>query len=135
MRKYLLASACVLACGFSAPALAQGPTGVAFTGEGTFGNIAGFPSWSVDGALNVPLDWEGLSAEADAGERGADSLHLFNGAGSLVWSDPQFRLAGLANYTRASSHGLSVDTTQLGAGGEWYFTDQITAAINGGANV
>jgi hypothetical protein len=132
MRKYLLASACVLAGGlFATAALAEG---ISATGQGTFGNILGFPSWSANGSLDAPIGWEGLSVEGNIGDRGFDSLHQFNVGGSLVWSDPQFRLAGSANYNRFNSNG-SVDTTQLGAGGEWYFTDQITASVNGGANV
>ena len=133
MRKYLLASACVLAGGLAtSSALAEG---IAATGQGTFGNILGFPSWSANGALDVPLDWEGLSLDGTVGDRGADSLHLFDAGGSLVWSDPQFRIAGSALYNRLNGSGRSTDTTQLGGGGEWYFTDQITAAVRGGANV
>ena len=132
MRKYLLASACVLAGGlFATSALADG---IAATGQGTFGNIAGTPSWSVNGSLNFPLGWEGLSVEGNIGDRGAGPLHLFDGGGSLVWSDPQFRLAGSVRYNRLTGLGASADTTEIGAGGEWYFSDQLTASVLGGAN-
>src|SRR5258706_6029432 len=91
MKKLLLASACAFACAVTAvPALADG---VAATGQGTFGNFEGFPTWSADGSVNVPLDlYSGLSVEGNLGDRGFDGLHIFDAVGIVIWSDTQVLL-------------------------------------------
>lgn len=132
MRKYLVASACVLAGGlFASPAFADG---VAATAQGTFGNILGFPSWSIDGSVSAPIGWEGLSVEGNLGDRGFDSVHIFDGGGDLIWSDPNFRVAGSVKYNRLTALGSSTDVTQFGAAGQYFFGDMITASVQGGAN-
>jgi hypothetical protein len=128
MKKLLLASACALACA-GTPALAEG---VAATAQGTFGNVAGFPTWSADGAVSVPLGWDDLSVEGDLGDRGVDGAHIFDGGGSLVWSQPEFRVAGSVLYNRLTGFGGGVDETQYGAGGQWFFGEAFTASVLGG---
>jgi hypothetical protein len=128
MRNVLLASVCALACA-GTPALAQG---VAATAQGTFGNIAGAASWSVDGAVSVPLDWNGLSVEGNLGDRGASFLHVFDGGGSVVWSGMDVRLAASVLYNRLSGFGGSANETQFGGGGEWYVLPSLTASVIGG---
>ena len=128
MKKLLLASACALACAaVSAPARADGLAG---TAQGTFGNIAGAASWSVDGAVSVPLDWNGLSVEGNLGDRGASFLHVFDGGGSVVWSGMDVRLAASVLYNRLSGFGGSADETQFGGGGEWYVLPPPTATAS-----
>jgi hypothetical protein len=131
MKNLLLASTCALACAVIAPpAFAEG---IAFTGQGSFGNIAGFPTWSGEGSLNVPLDWySGLSVEGNLGDRGFDSEHTFDGGGSVIWTDPDFRLAGSVLYNRLSAGGSSIDETQYGGGAEWFFSPWLTASAQGG---
>jgi hypothetical protein len=129
MKKFLLASVCALACAAGTPALAQG---VAFTADGSFGNVLGFPSWSFDGALSVPLDWNGLSVEGDIGDRGFDGVHVFDAGGSLVWSGMDVRLAASVLYNRLTAFGGSGDETQFGAGGEWFIDPSWTASVMGG---
>ena len=132
MKKLLLASTCALACAAVAvPALADG---IAATGQGTYGNIAGHTTWTADGSVNLPLDWySGLSVEGNVGDRGFSSIHVFDAGGSVIWTDPDFRLAGSVLYNDLTSGGSSIDATQFGAGAEWYFNPWLTASARGGA--
>ena len=130
MKNLLLASVCALACATVAPAFADG---IAATGEGTYGNLAGHTTWSADGSLYVPLDWmNGLGVQGDLGDRGVGPVHVFDGGGSLIWTDPQFRLAGSVIYNRLSLFGGTIDETQYGGGGEFYFSPWLTASAQGG---
>jgi len=130
----LLASACSLACALVAShALAAG---IAFTGDGNFGNIAGKPYWSGDAALTVPIDSEHFSVELNVGDRGADSVHDFDAGGSFVWTDPDFRIAATAVYNQIIAlpqpFHINVSETQLGIGGEFYATPWLTLSAHGG---
>lgn len=130
MRKYVLASACALA--LASPAFAQ--TGISFDALGTYGNIAGFPSWSAGGEVNVPLDLDGLSVDGTVGDTGVGPLHIFNGGGSLMWSDGDFRLAGAVDYNRISKT-KAINESQIGAAGQWFATPWLTATVGGGGIV
>jgi len=138
MRKYLLASASIVSCAlFASSALAE-VSGVAGTLDGNYGNVAGVPTWSVNGAANVPVGWEGLSIEGDLGQLGAGKPgfygHLSNGGGNIVWSDPstQFRIAGSVNYNQFKAEGGTLDEWQFGGGGQWFFNPWLTFSADGG---
>jgi hypothetical protein len=130
MKRYLLASACALAC--SAVATPSFADGIAGTADGTFGNVLGHPSWSATGVLNVPLNWSDLSVEGAIGDSGVSIFHVFNGGGSLVWSQPDFRLAGSVVYNRVSIGGGSFDETQYGGGAEWFANPWLSLSALGG---
>src|SRR5579864_4722464 len=98
MRTYLLAGACALA--LASPAFAQ--DGVSADALGTFGNIAGFPSWGVGGSVNVPLGTTPISIDATGGASGIGAVHIFDVGGNLMWSGGDFRLAGSVNYNHIS---------------------------------
>lgn len=138
MRKYLLASATMVAAAlYASSALGEVP-GVAGTIDGNWGNVAGVPVWSTSDAVNVPLGWNGLSIEGNDGEVGAGKPgvygHLFNGGGSLVWSDPssQVRIAGSVNYNQFKAEGFTLDETQYGAGAEWFVNPWLSLSVDGG---
>jgi hypothetical protein len=127
MKTYLLAGACALA--LASPALADGVSADAL---GTFGNVAGFPSWGVGASLNIPTGWDGISIDATGGAAGIGSAHLYNFGGNLMWSGSDFRLAGSVNYNHISDFGLSIDETQIGAGAQWFAAPWLTATVAGG---
>ena len=138
MSKCVFASACVLAGALFSSAATAEISGVAGTLDGNYGNVAGVPTWSVNGAADVPLGWEGLSIEGDLGQVGSGKPgiygHLSNGGGNLVWSDPsgQFRIAGSYNYNQFKVEGLTLDEQQYGGGGQWFFNQWLTVSADGG---
>ena len=136
MKRLLLASACLLAFvkmsstqAAAAALTIDGAYDNSVLGEGG-GNVNGF---DVNGAANVPLYWGNLSAELDVGDEGVGALHTFDGGGGVVWTDPDFRLAGTVVYNRGSAGGLHLEETTIGGGGEWYPRDWLTLGVQGGA--
>jgi len=135
MKRLLLATSCALALGgMSSGALAQG---WAASADGGYvnasccgGSVNGF---TANGALMFPLSWSDLGIELNVGDHGIGPAHDFDAGGSLIWSEPNFRLAGTAVYNRVGTHGLDASETQLGGGLEWYFSPWLTAAGQGGA--
>ena len=136
MKRLLLASACLLA-------FVNVPTtqalAAAFTIDGAYdhydfgtggGHADGF---DVNGAANLPVYWGNLSAELDLGDEGVGGLHTFDGGGGVVWTEPDFRLAGTVIYNRGSAPGLNLEETTIGGGGEWYPSDWLTLGAHGGA--
>src|ERR1700722_238527 len=98
MKKYLLASGCLVVTGVMAsPSFADG---VAFTADGSFGNIAGTPLWSAGAGADIPLGWNGLSVDGGIADTGIGDLHVFDGGGSLVWRGGDFLLAGTVYYNQ-----------------------------------
>lgn len=137
MRKQLLTSVLIVVGTLSASSAVAEVPGVAATIDGSWGNVAGVPVWTTSGAVNVPLDWNGLSIEGNLGSAGAGKpgiyAHLFNGGGSIVWSPSSpFRIAASVNYNQFKAEGLTLDETQYGAGGEWFATPWLTLSVGGG---
>ncbi len=137
MRKLLLASSCALALGaMSSSALAQG---WAASADGGYvnasccgGSVDGF---TINGALNFPLSWSHLGVELNLGDAGIGPAHTFDAGGSLIWNEPDFRLAGTVVYNRFGAGGVDVSETQLGGGLEWYFSSWLTGSVQGGGIV
>jgi hypothetical protein len=129
MKRYLLASACALA--LASPAYAQ--NGISFDTLGTFGNVIGFPSWSLGAEVNVPLGADGFSIDASGGATGISNAHTYNVGGSLMWSGEDFRLAGSVNYNDLTGAKQSFSETQIGGAGQWFANRWLTATLGGGA--
>jgi hypothetical protein len=141
MKRLLLTSACALAlsCALAAPAFA-----FSATIDGAYENnrlAAGGSSihengFDFNGAVNVDLPWSPMSFEVDLGDQGNGSFHNFDAGGSLVWNDPQFRLAfSVINNKNAGPTPAPVghrDLLNIGLGGEWYFSDFISVGGHGG---
>jgi hypothetical protein len=136
MKRLLLTSACLLVFAniSSTQAVAS-----AFTVDGAYdsydlgkggGQEDGF---DFDGAANLPLPWSDLSVELNLGDEGVGGLHTFNGGSGVVWTDPDFRLAGTVVYNRGSANGSHLDETTIGGGGEWYPSNWLTLGAQGGA--
>jgi hypothetical protein len=131
MKKYLLASACLVMVGaMSSPSFADG---VAFTADGNFGNVAGTPTWNAGAGIDIPLNfgWNGLSIDGGIDDAGFGPVHVFDGGGSLVWRGGDWLLAGTVYYNQLTEFG-SFNATSYGGGGEWYATPWLTAAVDGG---
>ena len=136
MKRLLFASTCLLA--FVNMSSTQAAA-AALTVDGAFdhfdlgkggGQTDGF---DVNGAANVPLHLSNLSAELDLGDEGVGGLHTLDGGGGVVWTDPDFRLAGTVIYNRGSAGGVHLEETTIGGGGEWYPSDWLTLGAHAGA--
>jgi hypothetical protein len=137
MKKLLLASSCALALGaMSTSAYAQG---WAASADGGYANASccggSLDGFTINGAMMFPLSWSSLGVELNGGDHGLGPFHDFDAGGSLIWSGPDFRLAGTAVYNRFGTHGADVSETQLGGGLEWYFNPWLTGSAQGGGIV
>ena len=136
MKKLLLASACALALGGVSTASAQ-PWAVSIDGDWNHtdynaGSGSNFDGYDVDGAVDLPWDFWGIGLELNAGSHEADA-HNSQGGGSLVWTDPMFRIAGTFMYNSADLFiAKGVPEWQTGVGLEWYATPWLTASVQGG---
>jgi hypothetical protein len=137
MRRLLLSSACL----FALSALTASPaSAAAITVDGAYDNydftngLGRMDGYDVNGAVNLSLPWSNLSVEFDIGDDGIGGSHTLDVGGGIVWTDPDFRLAGTVIYNRGSAPGFAnLDETTIGAGGEWYFSDLVTVGAHGGA--
>src|SRR5579864_7880623 len=136
MKRLLLSSACLVALSAltAAPVLAAAITVDGAYDHYDFGNGGGHAEgFDVNAAANVSLPWSNLSAEFDLGDDGIGGRHTFDAGGGVVWTDPDFRLAGTATYNRGSTFGIHLEETTIGGGGEWYPSDWVTLGVHGGA--
>jgi len=136
MTRLLLSSACLFALSAltAAPALAN-----AITVDGAYDNYDftnGLPradGFDVNASANLSLPWSNLSAEFVLGDDGVGGQHTFDVGGGVVWTDPDFRLAGTVTYNRGSAAGfINLDETTISGGGEWYFSDSVTVGAQAG---
>ena len=137
MKKLLFASSCALAlAALPSAALAQG---WAASADGGYVNASccghSIDGFTLNGALMFPLSWSSLGVELNVGDAGIGPAHDFDAGGSLIWNDPNFRLAGTAVYNRVGAKGSDASETQLGGGLEWYATPWLTASGQGGGIV
>ena len=132
MKFALLTSACALVLAAASPASAEVPWSGTLSGD--FGNFSGFPTWDVNGTVQIPLDFMDLSLQPTGGIEGIGPVHHYDGGGDLVWNgDQQFRLAFTAIYNEFNFEGVSFSETQVGGGGEWYALPWLTLSAQGGA--
>jgi hypothetical protein len=128
MKRFLLASACLLALTATTPALAS-----AITIDGSFvhldGSGASVDGYDFNGAVNLPFHWSQFSVEGNVGYEGIAFGHVLDVGGSLVWTEPEWRLAASGIFNQAAG-GLNEST--YGVGGEWYPLDWLTVSAQGG---
>ena len=127
MKRLLLSSVCLLAFAniSSTQALAA-----AITVDGAYDHFdfrgSKADGFDFNGAVNLPLHWSNLSLELNAGDDGIGPAHSLDIGGGIVWTDPDFRLAGTLVYNRGGLFGSDFDETTISAGGEWYPSDFLT---------
>lgn len=129
MRHILGVSLCAAALLY--PAIASADP-VDATLNGGYANLSngGGDAYSIDGAVEMPFggNW---GAELTGGYHHltiGGGVDLGNIGGSLYWRSGDFRIAGTVNYMDLSV----LHVTSYGVGGEWFASDNFTAALRGG---
>jgi hypothetical protein len=138
-RNIRLAAFALSGLGLASPALAAAPQGLAGTLSLQYGQFdASGPTldvWGVQGQGAFGLAPE-FGAEIDGGYTGVSgsgaSVDIWNIGGHAFWAPAMGRAGGTVQYQSTSVAGIDLHSTQYGAFGEYFASDQITLGINGG---